>query len=72
MDHLAKYMGEQGEYAVFVGSLISTSHPEWAGAAIARQQERYPDMAMATRRIEDHEDQTHRARPLQVQALLLV
>jgi simple sugar transport system substrate-binding protein len=58
MDHLAKYMGEEGEYAVFVGSLTSTSHTEWVKAAIAHQKEHYPDMGMATRRIEDHEDQT--------------
>jgi simple sugar transport system substrate-binding protein len=58
MDHLAKYMGEEGEYVVFVGSLTSTSHTEWVRAAIDHQKEHYPDMGIATRRIEDHEDQT--------------
>jgi simple sugar transport system substrate-binding protein len=58
MDQLAKYMGDAGEYAVFVGSLTSVSHTEWIGAAIAHQKAKYPGMGMATRRIEDHEDQT--------------
>jgi simple sugar transport system substrate-binding protein len=58
MDHLAKYMGKEGKYATFIGSLTSTSHTEWVKAAIAHQKEHYPDMGMATRRIEDHEDQT--------------
>jgi simple sugar transport system substrate-binding protein len=58
MDQLAKYMGDAGEYAVFVGSLTSVSHTEWVGAAITYQKGKYPDMGMVTRRIEDHEDQT--------------
>jgi simple sugar transport system substrate-binding protein len=51
-------MGAEGEYAVFVGSLTSASHTEWAEVAIAHQKEKYPKMGMATRRIEDHADQT--------------
>ena len=58
MDQLAKYMGGAGAYAIFVGSLLSASHAEWAEAAIAHQKEKYPEMGMATRRIEDHDDQT--------------
>ncbi len=42
MDHLARYVGEQGQYAVFVGSLTSKSHNEWIDGAIARQKEKYP------------------------------
>ena len=58
MDHLAKYMGEEGEYAVFVGSLTSKSHNEWVDAAIARQKEAYPNMTLVTERIEEYDDQT--------------
>lgn len=34
MDHLARHMGEQGQYAVFVGSLTSKSHNEWIDAPL--------------------------------------
>lgn len=44
MDHLAEMMGEEGEYAVFVGSLTSRTHNEWVDAAIAHQEENYPNM----------------------------
>ncbi|GAK55620.1 ribose/xylose/arabinose/galactoside ABC-type transport system protein [Candidatus Vecturithrix granuli] len=58
MDHLAKYMGEEGEFAVFVGSLTSKSHNEWIDAALARQQEKYPNMKVVTDRVEEYDDQT--------------
>ena len=58
MDHLAKYMGEEGDYAVFVGSLTSKSHNEWVDAAIARQEEAYPNMKLVTERVEEYDDQT--------------
>lgn len=58
MDHLAKYMGEEGEYAAFVGHVNSRTHCEWIDAAIARQKKKYPRMNLAIRRIEDHDDQT--------------
>ncbi|MCP4404487.1 MAG: autoinducer 2 ABC transporter substrate-binding protein [bacterium] len=58
MDHLAKYMGEEGEYAVFVGSLTSKSHNEWVDAAIARQEDAYPNMKLVTERVEEYDDQT--------------
>jgi simple sugar transport system substrate-binding protein len=57
MDHLARSMGEQGEYAVFVGSLTSKSHNEWIDAAIARQQQKYPQMTLVTQRIEEYDNQ---------------
>jgi len=56
MDHLAHLMGVTGEYAVLMGSLTSGSHSEWANAAIARQNEKYPNMRLASRRIEDQDD----------------
>lgn len=57
MDHLAKLMGEEGEYAVFVGSLTSKSHNEWVDASIKRQKEKYPKMKLVTERLESYDDQ---------------
>jgi simple sugar transport system substrate-binding protein len=57
MDTLAKYMGEEGEYVLFLGSLTGTSHSEWAKAAVNRQQEKYPQMSLLTRKLEDHDNQ---------------
>ncbi len=57
MDHLARCMGEQGEYAVFVGSLTSKSHNEWIDAAIAKQRRDYPKMTLVTERIEEYDNQ---------------
>ena len=51
MDYLARYMGQKGQYAVFVGSLTSKSHNEWIDGAIARQKEQYPQMELVTERI---------------------
>lgn len=45
MDALAALMGEEGEYAVFVGSLGSKTHMEWANGGIDRQKEAYPNMS---------------------------
>ena len=57
MDYLAEYMGKQGEYALFLEGLTTKSHNEWATAALTRQQEKYPDLKLVTRKIEHHEDQ---------------
>jgi simple sugar transport system substrate-binding protein len=57
MDHLAKFMGEEGEYATFVGSLNSKSHNEWVEAGVRRQLEKYPRMKNVANKIEDYEDQ---------------
>lgn len=46
MDLLAKQMGEQGKYIVYVGSLTVPLHNAWADAAIAYQKEKYPKMQM--------------------------
>jgi simple sugar transport system substrate-binding protein len=56
MDHLAKMMGEEGEYAVFVGSLGSKTHNEWVDGGIARQQEAYPNMVMVGDKNETFDD----------------
>ena len=57
MDHLARYMDQKGDYAVFVGSLTSKSHNEWVDGGIARQQEKYPRMNLVTGRIEEYDNQ---------------
>ncbi len=44
MQYLAEMMGEEGQYTVFVGSLTSRTHNEWVDAAIAYQEENYPNM----------------------------
>ena len=50
MDLLAKEMGEQGKYIVYVGSLTVPLHNAWADAAIAYQKEKYPNMEMVGQR----------------------
>lgn len=44
MDELAKQMGEKGKYVTMVGSLTMESQNNWADAAIAEQEKKYPDM----------------------------
>jgi simple sugar transport system substrate-binding protein len=56
MDALAERMGEQGEYAVFVGSLTSESHNQWVDAAIAHQLENYPNMTLVGTKNESFDD----------------
>lgn len=56
MDRLAKLMGEEGEYAVFVGSLGSKTHNEWADGGINRQKEAYPKMTMVADKQETFDD----------------
>jgi simple sugar transport system substrate-binding protein len=56
MDHLAKMMGEEGEYAVFVGSLASKTHNEWVDGGIARQQEAYPNLKLVGDKNETFDD----------------
>ena len=53
MDRLAEEMGEEGEYAVFVGSLGSETHNAWVDGAIARQEEAYPQHDVGWRQVRD-------------------
>lgn len=46
MKDLAACMGEEGKYAMFVGSLTVPIVNEWANAAIAYQKEHYPNMQL--------------------------
>jgi len=57
MDALASCMGEEGEFAVFVGSLTSRTHNEWMDAAVARQLEAYPRMALVGGKNESYDNQ---------------
>jgi simple sugar transport system substrate-binding protein len=50
MKDLAKAMGEEGEYIVYVGSLTVPLHNLWADAAIAYQKENYPKMKLVADR----------------------
>ena len=50
MKDLAQYMGEEGEYIVFVGGLTVPLHNAWADAAIAYQKEHYPKMKLVADR----------------------
>ena len=46
MDILAEQMGEEGEWVQTVGSMTMESQVNWADAALARQQEKFPDMVL--------------------------
>ena len=50
MQRLAKEMGEEGEYVVYVGTLTTPLHNIWADAAIAYQEENYPNMKLVADR----------------------
>jgi simple sugar transport system substrate-binding protein len=50
MQRLAKEMGEEGEYVVYVGTLTTPLHNKWADAAIAYQKEQYPKMKLVADR----------------------
>jgi simple sugar transport system substrate-binding protein len=56
MDELAKRMGEEGEYGVFVGKLTNVSHNQWVDAAVEYQKQKYPKMKMVGSKNETNED----------------
>ena len=57
MDQLASSMGEKGQYITMVGSMTMESQNNWADAAVARQEEAYPDMELvADKRVADDSD----------------
>ncbi|WP_026783258.1 autoinducer 2 ABC transporter substrate-binding protein [Pleomorphomonas koreensis] len=56
MEVLGGYMGGKGKYLATVGSLTSQSQNEWIDGAIAYQKEHFPDMALATERLETYDD----------------
>ena len=46
MDELAKMMGEEGEYITMVGSMTMESHNNWADAAVAQAEAKYPNLKL--------------------------
>jgi len=52
MDLIAKEMGGEGKYIVYVGSLTVPLHNAWADAAIAYQKQKYPKMQMLGDRLD--------------------
>lgn len=56
MDQLAERMGEEGQYAVMVGSLSSETHMAWVTSAMEHQEETYPDMEQVGDIIETEDD----------------
>ncbi|MFN3993868.1 MAG: autoinducer 2 ABC transporter substrate-binding protein [Tabrizicola flagellatus] len=57
MEQMAKCMGGEGEYAVFVGSLTSQTHNQWVDGAIAYQKANYPKMTLVGDKNETFDDQ---------------
>ncbi len=56
-DVMAEWMGEEGEWAAFVGHLTSTTHNEWVDGEEAQVREKYPRLKMVTSRLEEQENQ---------------
>lgn len=56
MKHLGKLMGGEGKYVATVGSLTSQSQNQWVDGAVAYQKEHFPDMELATKRLETYDD----------------
>ncbi len=50
MQRLAKDLGEEGDYVVYVGTLTTPLHNKWADAAIAYQKQHYPKMKLVADR----------------------
>jgi simple sugar transport system substrate-binding protein len=50
MERLAKDMGGEGEYVVYVGTLTTPLHNKWADAAIEYQKKNFPKMKLVTDR----------------------
>lgn len=50
MERLAKDLGGEGEYVVYVGTLTTPLHNKWADAAIAYQKKNFPKMKLAADR----------------------
>lgn len=56
MDELASGMGEEGQYALMVGSLSSATHMAWVNAAKEHQEDNYPDMEHVGGMVETSDD----------------
>jgi simple sugar transport system substrate-binding protein len=56
-DKLVEYMGDSGQYAIFVGSLTVPLHNLWADEGLKYAAEKYPNLELVTDRIPCGEDQ---------------
>jgi simple sugar transport system substrate-binding protein len=57
VDKLVEFMGDTGDYAIFVGSLTAPTHNLWADVGIAYAQQQYPGLRLVTDRIPFGDDQ---------------
>ena len=56
-DKLVEFMGDSGEYAIFVGSLTVPLHNLWADEGLKHAEKQYPNLKLVTERIPCGEDQ---------------
>jgi len=56
-DKLVEFMGDSGEFAVYVGSLTVPLHNLWADEGLKYAKEKYPNLKLVTERIPCAEDQ---------------
>jgi simple sugar transport system substrate-binding protein len=56
MDNLAECMGEEGEYAAFVGQVTAESHMQWVQGGLDRAAEAYPDITRVAEPLESLEN----------------
>jgi len=56
MDNLAACMGEEGEYAAFVGQVTAASHMEWVAGGLAKAEADYPGIVRVEDPLESKED----------------
>lgn len=56
-DKLVEFMGDSGEFAVYVGSLTVPLHNLWADEGLKYAAEKYPNLKLVTERIPCAEDQ---------------
>lgn len=56
MKKLGRMMDGKGQYVATVGSLTSESQNEWVDGAVKYQKEHFPDMSMATSRLETYDN----------------
>lgn len=57
LDVMATWMGEDGLWQPFVGHLTSTTHNQWVDGEVLQAEQLYPNLSMATDRVEDQENQ---------------
>jgi simple sugar transport system substrate-binding protein len=58
VDGLAECMGEEGEYAAFVGNLTAQTHMEWVEGGLDQVKAEYPNMTRVVDPIESKEDES--------------